>query len=179
VHHPWSLFRSPVLASRLPFSPSYASFFPRRYSQHKRLWPLKCVNCNLGASHQKFARSDRSERLEGAGRGHTQLPGSSHSFIRWSAFGPNTIEGTILLVCNFLSPSCYSMHCRVTYVLLNRQIHTTIGTTMLFQYTIIFIFNVLHVSSSFNSSSGTVYELSLKLHMASQYTLKIKCCTQL
>jgi hypothetical protein len=31
---------------------------------------------------------------------------------------------------------------------------------MLFQYTIIFIFKVLHVSSSLNSSSGTVYEQS-------------------
>jgi hypothetical protein len=93
--------------------------------------------------------------------------------------GQTRLRVLYLLVCNFLSPSCYSMHCRVTYVLLNRQIHTTIGTTMLFQYTIIFIFNVLHVSSSLNSSSGTVYELSLKLHMASQYTLKIKCCTQL
>jgi hypothetical protein len=25
------------------------------YSQRKRFWPLKCVNCNLGATHQKFA----------------------------------------------------------------------------------------------------------------------------
>jgi hypothetical protein len=43
---------------------------------------------------------------------------------------------------------------------------------MLFQYNIIFIFKVLHVSSSLNSSSGTVYEQSL--HIASQYTLKDK-----
>jgi hypothetical protein len=54
-------------------------------------------------------------------------------------------------------------HKVMTYVLLNRQIHTTIGTTMLFQYTIIFRLNVLHVSSSLNSSSGTVYEQSLNL----------------
>jgi hypothetical protein len=48
---------------------------------------------------------------------------------------------------------------------------------MLFQYAIIFIFKVLHVSSSLNSSSGTVYEQSLKLHIASQYTIHSRLCS--
>jgi hypothetical protein len=43
-----------------------------------------------------------------------------------------------------------------TYVFLIRQIYTTIfGTTMYFQYTIVLTIIVLHVSSFYNSSSGT------------------------
>jgi hypothetical protein len=43
----------------------------------------------------------------------------------------------------------------MTYVFLNRQIHTTIfGTTMYFQYTIVLTIIVIHVSSFYNSSSG-------------------------
>jgi hypothetical protein len=45
-----------------------------------------------------------------------------------------------------------------TFVFLIRQIHTTIfGTTMYFQYTIVLTTIVLHVSSFYNSSSGTFF----------------------
>jgi hypothetical protein len=44
----------------------------------------------------------------------------------------------------------------LTYIFLIRHIHTTIfGTTMYFQYTIVLTIIVLHVSSFYNSSSGT------------------------
>jgi hypothetical protein len=60
----------------------------------------------------------------------------------------------------------------MTYVFLIRQIHTTIfGTTMYFQYTIVITIIVLHVSSFYNSSSGTFLWVALQTSWNTHQTL--------
>jgi hypothetical protein len=67
----------------------------------------------------------------------------------------------------------------MTYVLWNRQIHTTI-----WYYYVISVYHNLYIQSS---TCFEFIELIIrncvrtitKLHIASQYTLKVKCCTQL
>jgi hypothetical protein len=65
---------------------SDSMFLLNAYSQLKRFWSLKCVNCNLGATHLPKVcwKGLECRGGRGPGGGKINCLVTLHSFIRWS-----------------------------------------------------------------------------------------------